>query len=65
MDGSSTAKAAGVGLILKGLSGETYKRSLQLQFQATNNEPKYEALLHSLHLTLEMHVNNLEVFSDS
>ncbi|XP_065008028.1 uncharacterized protein LOC135638684 [Musa acuminata AAA Group] len=65
IDGSSTSGAVRVGLILKGSSEETYERSLQLQFRATNNEAEYEALLHGLHLALEMHVDGLEVFSDS
>ena len=65
VDGSSITEAAGVGLILKDPSGETYERSLRLQFWATNNEAEYEALLHGLRLALEMHVDNLKVFSDS
>nr|XP_009400985.1 PREDICTED: uncharacterized protein LOC103985099 [Musa acuminata subsp. malaccensis] len=65
VDGSATADMAGVGLILKSPSGETYKRSLRLQLRATNNEAEYEVLLHSLRLTLEMHVGNLEVFNNS
>uniref|UniRef100_A0A804ICR2 RNase H type-1 domain-containing protein n=1 Tax=Musa acuminata subsp. malaccensis TaxID=214687 RepID=A0A804ICR2_MUSAM len=65
VDGSSTTGAAGIGLILKDPLGETYERSLQLQFRATNNEAEYEALLHNLRLALEMHVNDLEIFSDS
>ena len=65
VDGLSTTGAAEVGLVLKSPSGETYKRLLQLQFQATNNEAEYEVLLHGLCLTLEMHVDDLEVLSDS
>ena len=65
VDGSSTTGVARVGLILKGPLGETYERLLQLQFRATNNVAEYEALLHGLCLTLEMHVDNLKVFSDS
>ena len=36
-----------------------------MQFRGTNNEVKYEALLHGLRLALEMHVDDLEVFNDS
>ncbi|XP_064944556.1 uncharacterized protein LOC135596437 [Musa acuminata AAA Group] len=65
VDGSSTSEGAGVSFVLKGYSGEAYERSLQLKFRATNNEAEYEALLHGLRLALELHVGDLEVFSDS
>nr|XP_009386119.1 PREDICTED: uncharacterized protein LOC103973313 [Musa acuminata subsp. malaccensis] len=65
IDGSSTSEGAGVGFVLRGRSGEAYERSLKLKFRATNNEAEYEALLHGLHLALELHVGDLEVFSDS
>ncbi|XP_065027568.1 uncharacterized protein LOC135651428 [Musa acuminata AAA Group] len=65
VDGSTITGVAGVGLILKSPTGETYERSVRLQFQATNNEAEYEALLHGLRLALEMQVDNLEVFNDS
>ncbi|XP_065004143.1 uncharacterized protein LOC135636383 [Musa acuminata AAA Group] len=65
VDGSAIIEVIGVGLILKSPSRETYERSFRLQFRATNNEAKYEALLHGLCLTLEMHVGDLEVFNDS
>ena len=36
-----------------------------MQFRASNNEAEYDALLHSLRFILEMHVGDLEIFSDS
>ncbi|XP_065004142.1 uncharacterized protein LOC135636382 [Musa acuminata AAA Group] len=65
VDCSAIVEVTRVGLILKSPSRETYERSFRLQFQATNNEAKYEALLHRLRLTLEMHVGDLEVFNES
>ncbi|XP_065041591.1 uncharacterized protein LOC135675241 [Musa acuminata AAA Group] len=65
VDGSAITGAAGIDLVLRSPIGETYERSIRLQFPATNNEAEYEALLHGLRLALEMQVDNLEVFNDS
>ena len=39
--------------------------SLRFDFQASNNEAEYEALIAGLHLAKEMKVESLEIYSDS
>jgi hypothetical protein len=48
IDGSSTKKARGVGIILKSLEGDVIKQEILLQYATTNKEAEYEALLTGL-----------------
>ena len=50
VDGSSTLYAGGIGVILKSQEGDKLKYATRLQYQTTNNEAKYEALLKWLEL---------------
>ena len=50
IDGSSTKKARGTNVVLISPEGEILKYAIKLQFLATNNEAKYEALLTRLSL---------------
>ena len=50
IDGSSTKKARGTNVVLISPEGEILKYAVKLQFLATNNEAKYEALLTRLSL---------------
>ena len=45
VDGSSTLYTGGIGIILKSSEGDKLKYATRLQYQTTNNEAKYEALL--------------------
>ena len=45
VDGSSMLYAVGIGIILKSSEGDKLKYATRLQYQTTNNEAKYEALL--------------------
>ena len=45
MDGSSTPHVGGIGIVLHLLEGDHLEYAVRLQFQTTNNEAKYEALL--------------------
>uniref|UniRef100_A0A2N9GIS8 Integrase catalytic domain-containing protein n=1 Tax=Fagus sylvatica TaxID=28930 RepID=A0A2N9GIS8_FAGSY len=44
-DGSSTKNAGGIGIIIKSPEGDIIKRAIRLQYNTTNNEAEYEALL--------------------
>ena len=48
VDGSSNGKGSGAGVILEGLNDITLKYSLRFDFQATNNQAEYEALVAGL-----------------
>ena len=50
MDGSSTLYAGRIGVILKSSEGDRLKYTTSLQYQTTNNETEYEALLKGLEL---------------
>ena len=45
MDGSSTQHAGGIGVVLQSPKGDKLKHKVRLQYQTTNNEVEYEALL--------------------
>ena len=45
MDGSSTQHAEGIGIVLQSPKGDCLMYVVRLQFQTTNNEVEYEALL--------------------
>ena len=45
VDGASNQKGSGVGLVLISLEKVIIKKSLRLDFSATNNETEYETLL--------------------
>ena len=47
-DGASNQKGAGVGLVLTYSEMVIIKKSLRLDFPATNNEAEYEALLEGM-----------------
>jgi len=65
MDGSSTAGAGGVGVILLSPEEDILKYRVQLQFVATNNEAEYEAVLTSMRVTKALGVGNLKLKSNS
>ena len=45
VNGSSTQHASGFGIVLQSLEGDRLEYAVCLQFQTTNNEAEYEALL--------------------
>ena len=65
MDGSTTRKAEGAGVVLVSLEKETLKYAVRLQFTATNNKVKYETLLTGLSLAKALGAKNLIVQADS
>ena len=65
VDGASNQKGSGVGLVLISLEKVIIKKSLRLDFSATNNEAEYEALLIGMAIVQRMGGKSLKLFSDS
>ena len=64
VDGSSTLYAGGIGVILKSPEGEKLKYAACLQYQTTNNEAEFEALLKGLELAKSLRVGLVIVQGD-
>ena len=65
VDGASNQKGAGVGLVLMSSEMVIVKKSLRLDFPATNNEAEYEALLEGMAMVRRMGGKSIKLFSDS
>ena len=59
MDGSSTLYARGIGVIFKSPKGDKLRYATCLQYQTTNNEAKYEALLKGLELAKSLRAESV------
>ncbi|GJR77169.1 reverse transcriptase domain-containing protein [Tanacetum coccineum] len=64
-DGASSAKGSGIGLILINPTMTEYTYALRLNFESTNNQAEYEALLAGLRIAKKMGVQSLSVNVDS
>lgn len=65
VDGSSTLYAGGIGIVLKSPEGDRLEYAARLQYQTTNNEAKYEALLKGLELAKSLGAESLTIRGDS
>ena len=65
VDGSSTLYAGGIGVALQSPKGYKLKYKACLQYQTTNNEVEYEALLKGLELAKSVEVDSMLVLGDS
>ncbi|XP_030963880.1 uncharacterized protein LOC115985046 [Quercus lobata] len=65
VDGSSTQHAGGIGVVLQSPEGDKLKHKVRLQYQATNNEVEYEALLKGLELAKSVEAKSICVMRDS
>ncbi|XP_030936749.1 uncharacterized protein LOC115962017 [Quercus lobata] len=65
VDGSSTRHAGGIGVVLQSPEGDKLKHKVHLQYQATNNEVEYEALLKGLELAKSVEAKSILVLGDS
>lgn len=65
VNGSSSKKGSGAGLILAGPGEQKLKYTLRFKFLASNNEVMYEALIQSIDLGKEVRANKLVAHSDS
>ena len=54
LDGASSSKGVGAGVVLMSPCQETMSLSFKLEFEATNNVEKYEALILGLRAAKEM-----------
>jgi ribonuclease HI len=61
-DGSLKLKGTGAGVLLISPQGEQLKYVLQIFWKVSNNEAKYEALLHGLRLTVSLGIKRLLVY---
>jgi ribonuclease HI len=64
-DGSLKLEGAGAGVLLISSTGEQLKYVLQIFWKVSNNEAKYEALLHGLRLAASLGIKRLLVYGDS
>jgi hypothetical protein len=64
-DGSSRKQGGSAGVLLLVPHGDQFKYMVHLDFKATNNMVKYEALLFGLSITLSLGVRYLLVKGDS
>ncbi|GKD70437.1 reverse transcriptase domain-containing protein [Tanacetum coccineum] len=64
-DGSSCLEGSGARLILTGPKGEEFTYALRFEFNVSNNEAEYEALVASLRIMEQMGVKNLVAKVDS
>ncbi|GJS21707.1 reverse transcriptase domain-containing protein [Tanacetum coccineum] len=65
IDGASSAKGSGAGLVLISPTKTKYTYALRLNFESTNNQAEYEALLAGLRIAKKMGVQSLSVNIDS
>jgi hypothetical protein len=65
VDGSSTRKNRGAGILLITPGQKELSSALRLEFRTTNNEVEYEAVIAGLNMALELGVEFVEVRSDS
>ena len=65
VDGASIQKGSGIGLVLISPEKVIVEKSLRLDFSATNNEAKYEALLMGIAMVQKMGGKSVKVFSES
>ena len=65
VDGSSTQHAGGIGVVLQSPEGDKLKYKLRLQYQPTNNEVEYKALLKGLELAKSVETRSVLVQGDS
>ena len=64
-DGASNVKGTILGILLKSPQGDNIPLSIACEFQATNNEAEYEALIAGLQVAKDMGIKNLKIYVDS
>ncbi|XP_071714610.1 uncharacterized protein [Rutidosis leptorrhynchoides] len=64
-DGASCIEGAGAGLVLTNSTCEEHTYALRFNFDVTNNEAKYEALLVGLNLARKKNITQLRAYVDS
>ena len=64
MDGLSTQHAGGIKVMLQSLKGDKLTYKVYLQYQPTNNEVEYEALLKGLELAKSIEAKSILILGD-
>jgi len=64
-DGSLKINGGSAGVLFISPKGEQLKYVFQILFKVSNNEAKYETLLHGLHLAVSLGIKRLLVYDDS
>ncbi|XP_055960597.1 uncharacterized protein LOC130015093 [Mercurialis annua] len=64
-DGSSTDRSAGAGIIIVSPSGAKTSLSFNLDFECTNNQSEYEALIIGLEILLDLGAKKVKIIGDS
>ncbi|XP_071712674.1 uncharacterized protein [Rutidosis leptorrhynchoides] len=64
-DGASSSDGSGAGLMLINPEGQEFIYALCFEFNTTNHEAEYEALLAGLRIAKEMKIEHLQAFVDS
>ncbi|XP_071727788.1 uncharacterized protein [Rutidosis leptorrhynchoides] len=64
-DGASCAEDTGAGLVLTSPSGEKHTYALRFNFDVTNNEGEYEALLAGLTIAHKLNITKVRAYVDS
>ena len=65
MDGASSAKGVGAGIVIITPEGILLEHSFRLRFNASNNEVEYETLLAGLRAVLRLKAQDVKVYSNS
>ena len=65
VDGSSTQHVEGIGVVLQSPEGDKLTYKVCLQYQTTNNEVEYEALLKGLELAKSIEAKSILIPGDS
>jgi ribonuclease HI len=64
-DGLVCSKGQGVGCVVVSPSGVYIDLSIRLEFACTNNQVKYECLLHGLEFLRDLRARDVDLFGDS
>ncbi|XP_008356976.1 uncharacterized protein [Malus domestica] len=64
-DGSSTSSSAGAGIVIQSPHHDRWYFSLKLDFDCTNNQAEYEALIIGLGILHDLRVTHALIFDDS
>lgn len=65
VDRASNSQRAGAGLVITSPIDEIVQAAIRLNFEATNNETEYEALILGIESTVSLGARNLLIISDS
>ena len=64
-DGASNIRGTGLGVVLKSPQGDNIAQAVRCEWDATNNEAEYEAMIFGLHLAIDVGIKDISVTCDS